>query len=188
MSGSSSKRKHDVTIFDQGLHKKVRYDVEDEKGDTCRTKNTYGSTPRTERFTIGWICAIPEELAAAALMLDEDFGLLRNQPFADENNYRLGRIGEHNIVIACLSQYGVEKATATAKDMLRTFSSIKFGLMVGVGGGIPSKNEDIRLEDVVVCDPDHTFVLSQSLDPLQKTNLPISTSTFPTKISKPLTA
>jgi hypothetical protein len=37
--------------------------------------------------------------------------------------------------------------------MLRSFSQIRFGLMVGTGGGAPSEKQDIRLGDVVVSSP-----------------------------------
>ena len=37
----------------------------------------------------------------------------------------------HNVVIACLltGVYGITPATVVAKDMLRTFKSLRFGLM-----------------------------------------------------------
>jgi len=41
--------------------------------------------------------------------------------------------------------------------MRATFKIISFGLMVGIGGGIPSATADIRLRDVVVSQPDKTF-------------------------------
>jgi nucleoside phosphorylase len=41
--------------------------------------------------------------------------------------------------------------------MLSSFPSIKFGLMVGIRGGIPSADNDIRLGDVVVSKPEGTF-------------------------------
>ncbi|UKZ58049.1 hypothetical protein TrVGV298_011911 [Trichoderma virens] len=37
--------------------------------------------------------------------------------------------------------------------MLRTFRNIRIGLMVGIGGGAPSRRHDIRLGDVVVSAP-----------------------------------
>jgi hypothetical protein len=37
--------------------------------------------------------------------------------------------------------------------MRSTFPAIRFGLMVGIGGGVPSKKIDIRLGDVVVSKP-----------------------------------
>lgn len=49
---------------------------------------------------------------------------------------------------------GVGSAAAVAAQMKSTFPSIQFGLMVGVGGGVPSTDNDIRLGDVVVSRPD----------------------------------
>ena len=63
----------------------------------------------------------------------------------------------HCIVIACLpgGQYGATSATTVAINMMRTFSiSLRIGLMVGIGGGIPSADHDIRLGDIVVSCPD----------------------------------
>ncbi|KAK7420625.1 hypothetical protein QQZ08_010317 [Neonectria magnoliae] len=66
----------------------------------------------------------------------------------------------HNVVIACLPAgiYGATSAATVAKDLLRTFKSVRFGLMVGIGGGAPSANHDIRLGDVVVSQPSGTTV------------------------------
>lgn len=36
------------------------------------------------------------------------------------------------------------------KDMVRTFPNIRICLLVGIGGGAPNKNNDIRLGDIVV--------------------------------------
>jgi len=38
-----------------------------------------------------------------------------------------------------------------------TFHSIRFGLMVGIGGGVPSEEIDIRLGDVVVSKPEGIY-------------------------------
>jgi hypothetical protein len=46
--------------------------------------------PPRETFQIGWICALPNEAAAAKLMLNEDFGLLiarYNRDTTDANTY-----------------------------------------------------------------------------------------------------
>jgi nucleoside phosphorylase len=58
-------------------------------------------------------------------------------------------------VIACLlkGKYGLTSAASVAKDMLRSFPSVRFGLMVGIAGGAPSKKHDIRLRDVVMSLP-----------------------------------
>ncbi|KAI8159048.1 hypothetical protein K4K49_003717 [Colletotrichum sp. SAR 10_70] len=94
-------------------------------------------------------------MAAAKLMLDEVHKVQVEQDEADHNTYILGVMQGHKVVIACLPKgvYGTITAATVAKDMLRTFKSIRFGLMVGVGGGAPSSAHDIRLGDVVVSIP-----------------------------------
>lgn len=102
---------------------------------------------------MGWVCALPVELAAARVMLDEEYETL-DLEVNDTNIYTLGRISQHNVVIACLpaGQLGTNSAAAVAVQMKSAFTSIRFGLMVGIGGGVPSL-EDIRLGDVVVSKP-----------------------------------
>jgi nucleoside phosphorylase len=108
-------------------------------------------------YAVGWICALPVEMAAAKLMLDEIHDPLPH-PRADQNNYILGNIGEHNIVIASLPSgaYGTVSAATVAIQVLSSFPSIRFGLMVGIGGGVPSNKADIRLGDIVVSRPTDT--------------------------------
>src|SRR4051812_30717390 len=105
--------------------------------------------PRSHNeYTIGWVCALPKEQTAAIAMLDETH-LDLPKSANDSNAYTLGSIGRHNIVIACLpkGQVGTIQAATAATQMANTFPSIKVGLMVGIGGGIPSK---VRLGDVVI--------------------------------------
>lgn len=108
-------------------------------------------------YTVGWICALPVETAAARLMLEEIHRPLP-QPQTDQNTYILGKIGGHNIVIASLpgGAYGNTSATTVATHLRSTFRSIRFGFMVGIGGGVPSRTADIRLGDVVVSQPTET--------------------------------
>jgi nucleoside phosphorylase len=110
-------------------------------------------------YTVGWICALDCELAAAKAMLDEIDEHIPEQDMSDHNIYELGRIGSHRIVIACLpaGRYGTNSAAVVAMDMLRSFKSIRIGLMVGIGGGAPSSIKDVRLGDVVVSQPERTF-------------------------------
>jgi len=112
------------------------------------------SVPNLESYHVGWICAVRTEYVVACELLDEEF---QNPPlpYHDHNAYTCGRIGKHNVVVACLPQgrYGLTSAATVAKDLLRTFPAIQFGLMVGIGGGAPSAKHDIRLGDVVVTSP-----------------------------------
>jgi nucleoside phosphorylase len=108
-----------------------------------------------EEYTVGWVYALPLEMAAAKGMFDRVHPNLPQQNSADHNNYILGQVGQHEVVIACLPAgiYGTTTAATVAKDFMRTFQSIRFGLMVGIGGGVPSPTHDIRLGDVVVGQP-----------------------------------
>lgn len=42
-------------------------------------------------------------------------------------------------------------------QLLSSFHAIRIGLMVGIGGGVPSNYADIRLGDIVVSQPSDTF-------------------------------
>ncbi|KAL3429649.1 purine and uridine phosphorylase [Aspergillus tetrazonus] len=90
-----------------------------------------------DSFTVAWICALPLELAAVKVFLDEVHPRLLQQK-SDHNVYTLGSIGGHNIVVS-------------------TYPNIQFALMVGIGGGVPLGNPDIRLGDIVVSKPSDTF-------------------------------
>ncbi|OJI99231.1 hypothetical protein ASPVEDRAFT_115382, partial [Aspergillus versicolor CBS 583.65] len=109
-------------------------------------------------YTIGWISALPLEIAAARVMLDDIHTPLPVRE-NDNNVYYLGEIAGHNIVLACLpfGVYGNSSATAAAIQMKSAFPSIKYSLMVGIGGGAPSASDDIRLGDVVVSKPTAYF-------------------------------
>lgn len=84
-------------------------------------------------------------------MLDEVHPSL-SQPKTDPNIYILGSVNGHNVVVATLSSDDCETASATIvfPQMARTFCSLRSVLVVDIGGGVPSKNADIRLGDVVV--------------------------------------
>jgi len=113
-----------------------------------------------EAYHVGWVCSLPKEMAAARAMLDEEHGPMARQDIQDHNNYVLGRIHNHNVVIACLPAGvdGTNAAATVAANMPRPFPGLRFGLIVGIGGGIPNLEQgvDIRLGDVVVSQPDRT--------------------------------
>ncbi|KAB8228166.1 uncharacterized protein BDW43DRAFT_323073 [Aspergillus alliaceus] len=73
-------------------------------------------------YSIGWVCALPLEAAAAKAMLDDIHPTLTTHP----------------------------------ANMYSSFGSIRHLLMVGIGGGVPSKSEDIWL-GVVQYDYDKTI-------------------------------
>lgn len=107
-----------------------------------------------EDYTVGWISAVTCEYVAAQQLLDE-----RHEPPSrlsprNRNHYTLGKIGKHNVAIAALpsGEYGTTSAALVAEDMMQSFPNIRIVLMVGIGGGVPSRH-DIRLGDIVVSVP-----------------------------------
>ncbi|KAM0427431.1 hypothetical protein ACHAQK_012028 [Fusarium lateritium] len=122
--------------------------------------STNNAVIETEEYTVGWVCALPLEMAAAKGMLDHIHPDLSHQDPDDHNSYILGEIRDHKIVVACLPAgiYGTSPAATVANNLLRTFKSIRFGLLVGIGGGAPSPpDHDIRLGDVVISQPSKTL-------------------------------
>jgi nucleoside phosphorylase len=113
---------------------------------------------RIQDYTIGWVCALPIELAAATEMLDEEHQDVP-QDGNDTNLYTLGRISGHNVVLACLpaGQMGTSSAATVAIQMQSKFTSLRFSLMVGIGGGVPSAESGIRLGDVVISQPNMQY-------------------------------
>ncbi|CAI6336440.1 unnamed protein product [Periconia digitata] len=114
--------------------------------------------PEHDKYTVGWLCAIPIELAAARGVLDE----VHEQYETGGCIFTLGSVAWHNIVVACLpaGQMGISPAAVVASKTRAAFPNIKFGLMVGIGGGVPSNAEamnSVRLGDVVVSQPLGTF-------------------------------
>ncbi|KAF3286218.1 hypothetical protein TWF970_009764 [Orbilia oligospora] len=106
-------------------------------------------------YRIGWICALPLEFTAAVAVLDAVHPDLPHDE-NDTNAYRFGQVGQQNVIVAGLPSgvYGLTSAARVATNLRRSFPSVKYCLVVGIGGGAPilPKN-DIRLGDVVVSHP-----------------------------------
>ncbi|KAL7953239.1 purine and uridine phosphorylase [Trichoderma compactum] len=73
----------------------------------------------------------------------------------DLNSYAFGCISNHNVVIACLPSgvHDTVSAASVLNDMRRSFKSLRFCLMVGIGGAVPCTPSDIRLGDIFVSNP-----------------------------------
>ncbi|KAL4748825.1 hypothetical protein BDW72DRAFT_195467 [Aspergillus terricola var. indicus] len=74
----------------------------------------------------------------------------RPQPKNDKNVFISGELHGYIVQIACLPSgaYGTWTASV-ATEMLNTFPAIRFKLLVGFDGGVPSNGTDVRLGDVV---------------------------------------
>ncbi|KAI9729155.1 MAG: hypothetical protein M1834_007062 [Cirrosporium novae-zelandiae] len=81
---------------------------------------------------------------------------------SNNNQYQCGIIKgpggkqDHYVIICRLpaGRTGVSPAATVARDMQRSFPELRFGLLVGIGGGVPGKGA--RLGDVVVSQPTDT--------------------------------
>jgi ankyrin repeat protein/nucleoside phosphorylase len=109
-------------------------------------------------YTVACVCPLAVELAPPRAMLDsihEDLPAHRNH-----NAYVLGELGKHNIVIVVLSGIGNNHSGIAATQVLNDFPSIRFVLLVGIGGGVPSPGvqdtNSVRLGDIVVGQPTDT--------------------------------
>ncbi|KAL7800883.1 nucleoside phosphorylase domain-containing protein [Trichoderma afarasin] len=107
-----------------------------------------------ESYTVGLLCRLPSALCAARALLDEEHEPLPSKD-GDDNSYFLGKMGKHNVVLVFPEPYGMNPVVPAVTSLIRTFPNIRFGLMVGLGGGVPKlpnsdPRQDIRLGDVVV--------------------------------------
>ncbi|KAF3170382.1 Ankyrin Repeat [Orbilia oligospora] len=107
-------------------------------------------------YTVGLIYVKPLEMDAILTMLDEEHESLRlNED--DDNEYTLGRIGPHNVLVVGPPRGEEGKvAVSTVVNQVRlSFKNIKMGLLVGIGDGVPRNGHDVRLGDVVVSAPEY---------------------------------
>jgi nucleoside phosphorylase len=114
--------------------------------------------PSYRDYTVACICPMGVELAPVQAMLDNMHPNLPTQ--RDRNSYTLGEIEGHKIVVAALPEIGTNTVATVAIQLLNDFPAVRFGLLVGIGGGVPDEEEagdDIRLGDVVVSKSTDTF-------------------------------
>ncbi|GIC89471.1 uncharacterized protein Aud_005886 [Aspergillus udagawae] len=107
-----------------------------------------------DAYTVALLTPLEIELSAVRYMLDEEHQPLPSA-HGDPNNYVLGRLCQHNVIIASLpaGYQGTISAAVVARDLARTFPSVTLRLLVGIGSGVPSDTTDIRLGDVVISVP-----------------------------------
>ncbi|CAI4212356.1 unnamed protein product [Parascedosporium putredinis] len=95
-----------------------------------------GSRRRHEDYTVGFVFAMEFEMSAFRYMLDHEHPRLAFKK------------GDPNVKGA---------AATVAANMERTFPSLEWRFLVGIGAGVPSKEHDIRLGDVVISMPEGQY-------------------------------
>ncbi|KAF5560177.1 nucleoside phosphorylase [Fusarium napiforme] len=110
------------------------------------------------QYTVGILSALPIELKAIRALFDQRHQSL-TRVIGDNNQYALGEMARHMVVATSLpaGEYGTNAAASAISDMMHSFVSIQFCLVVGIAGGAPSDDHDIRLGDVVVSLPTSIF-------------------------------
>lgn len=121
----------------------------------AQPRNILSSASEKRKYNIVWICTVQIDYVVACQLLDEEYPTPSLASHYENSAYTCGLMGDHTVVVACLpkSTYGLTSAAAVAKDMLQSFSTIRFGLMVGIEGEAPSQKYDIRLGAMVVSTP-----------------------------------
>ncbi|KAK8090374.1 hypothetical protein PG997_005335 [Apiospora hydei] len=111
-----------------------------------------------EDYTVAIVCAIDFEMSAVRYMLDKEHESLPTKE-SDSNLYILGELSGHRVALAWLpGTQGKGAAAVVATNLTRTFPSIKWRFLVGIGGGVPhGEKHDIRLGDVVVGMPEGPY-------------------------------
>lgn len=103
--------------------------------------------PARKDYDFGWLCPLRRE--KAAVFFDEEYP----PELADDKHtfYSCGKIGPHNVVIVSLDDdYGWDSTKSEVLKLRQTFKNLQAILLVGVGGGAPTVENDVRLGDVVV--------------------------------------
>jgi len=110
-----------------------------------------------QRATIGILTALPKELAAVRVMLENPVRWTA-QTQGTGTRYFLGEVpslegGAHVAAVALLPDMGNNSAALSAQALLTHFPSVQHLIMCGIAGGVPRTDDtehDVRLGDIVV--------------------------------------
>lgn len=108
------------------------------------------------RPAFGVITALPEEFGAMRAMINGG----RRLPVTDDRaDYVAGTVPSadpdqsHQVVLTLLAETGNDAAASACANLLRSFPSVRYLLMVGIAAGVPrpaSPQVHVRLGDIVV--------------------------------------
>lgn len=134
--------------------------------------------PAAEDFKIAVICALPLEANAVQAVFGsfwEDDKIIYGKAPYDTNSYTTGMIGDYNVVLAHMPDYGTTPAATVAAHFRHTFPGIKIGFVVGICGGAPKDEdgEDVWLGDVVISTEIVQYDLGRQLSNKFETKYPL---------------
>ncbi|KAH7018505.1 uncharacterized protein B0I36DRAFT_277100 [Microdochium trichocladiopsis] len=121
-------------------------------GSSASTSQSVPPPPQQWIPEIAILCALPLELKAVRALFENSHHYDGPTIEGDSNSYVSGRFGGYNVVASSIG-YGRSQASSGFANVMRSFRHLQFCLLVGIGGGIPSATNDVRLGDVVVGTP-----------------------------------
>ncbi|KAI5460418.1 hypothetical protein BGZ63DRAFT_404887 [Mariannaea sp. PMI_226] len=104
-------------------------------------------------FGIAIICTLPLEYDAVLFIFDEiwdEGGDPYGSEVEDDNSYKTGRIGNHNVVLTIMRSSDI--GSGRMSNMKRSYSSLKLAFHVGICGttGRNTQGDEILLGDVIM--------------------------------------
>jgi nucleoside phosphorylase len=113
------------------------------------------NAPSVYDFSIAVICALTREADAVLAVFDkfwEEDTIIYERAPQDPNSDTTGKVGDYNVVLAHMPEYGKSNAAVVASHLRHSFPNIKIGFIVGVCGGSPQNQEsgNIFLGDVII--------------------------------------
>lgn len=113
--------------------------------------------PSPYDFHVAIICALSIEHDAVEDIFDRFWEDEERAPVMiqkapnDTNVYTTGKIGQHNVVVAHMANYGISSSAGVAANLRHTFPAVRVAFIVGVCGGVPkNKSDNIFLGDVII--------------------------------------
>jgi nucleoside phosphorylase len=102
-------------------------------------------------YQIGILCALFTEYQAVLAIFDEPRDRIRSDKNPDII-YNTGWIGSYHAVAACLppGRTGSAAASWLATRMMDAFPYLEHRFLVGIAGGVPNGDIDIRLGDIII--------------------------------------
>lgn len=119
----------------------------------------YSRPASRKDFEIAIICALPREMKAVELVVDNFWDEIDQNSFGqvagDKNTYQSARIGKFKVLLVTLANIGKVEASAAAQCLATSYLNISLVILAGVCGGVPfsdfrGKREEIFLGDVVI--------------------------------------
>lgn len=110
--------------------------------------------PKPEEVRIAVICALPLEGSAVRALFNDEwhFNKMCPPPEDDDdehpNNYSVGMVGHHRVVLVYMSEIGKNAAIAEALTLKRYFKKIKLVLVVGICAATPSN--EVHFGDAII--------------------------------------